>query len=239
MAQHVGYQDTPMLPGGKWHVHDGLRPQPTVIDPGDERRAPSDAVILFDGHGLGAWHDAKGPARWEAHRSYFEVKPGTGPITTNATFGDFQLHAEFATPDPAVGSDQGRGNSGIFLFGLYEIQVLDNFRNKTYPDGQAGALYGQYPPMVNACRPPGQWQTYDILFNSPIFDGERLVTPGYVTVIHNGVVVQNHRKILGTSEHRQLAHYDPHGPMGPITLQDHGHRVRYRNMWIRPMNQEE
>ena len=230
---HVGYQDTPLLPGGKWHVHDGNRPQPKVIDSGNSSKAPSDATILFNGRGLGQWHGENGAAKWVARKSYFEVAPGTGPITTNGEFGDFQLHIEFCSPNPPRGRDQDCGNSGVFLFGRYEIQVLDNFGNITYPDGQAGAIYGQYPPEVNASRRPGQWQTYDIIFNAPRFDGDRLVTPAYATVIHNGVLVQNHRALLGPTQHRALAHYTPHPLRGPIQLQDHGHPVRYRNVWIR------
>ena len=232
---HVGYQDTPLLPGGKWHVHDGTRPQPLVIDAGDSRRAPSDAVVLFNGRGLGAWRSGDAPAKWTSTRRYFEVKPGTGPIVTRGEFGDFQLHIEWCSPNPPRGRDQDRGNSGIFLFDRYEIQVLDNYGNVTYPDGQAGSIYGQYPPMVNASRRPGQWQTYDIFFTAPRFDGDKLKSPAYATVVHNGILVQNHRALLGPTQHRQLASYVPHGPKSPISLQDHGHPVRYRNIWIRDL----
>jgi hypothetical protein len=237
----LGYQDTPLLPGGKWHVHDGLRPQPKVIDPGTAStqdapgRPPSDAVVLFDGKDLSHWRSDKdnSPAQWNVENGELVIKPGAGAIHTTDTFQDCQIHVEFCEPTVIKGNGQGRGNSGVFLYGLYEFQVLDSFNNPTYPDGQAGALYGQYPPLVNASRAPGQWQTYDIFFTAPRFDGNKLLSPAYATIVHNGVLVQNHAKIMGPMFHKQYPKYIPHPPRGPLGLQDHGNPVRYRNIWVR------
>jgi hypothetical protein len=237
----LGYKDTPMLPGGKWHVHDGDRPQPPVITPGTcstqevPGRAPSDAVVLFDGQDLSHWHDGKGgPANWTIEAGALVIKPGTGAITSRDEFGDCQLHLEFAAPVPPRGRDQGRGNSGVMFFGRYELQVLDSFQNRTYPDGQAAAIYGQYPPLVNASRAPGQWQTYDIIFTGPRFKANgSLESPAYVTMLYNGVLVHNHTPLMGPMVYRALARYAPHGPKGPILLQDHGDPVRFRNIWVR------
>jgi hypothetical protein len=240
----LGYQDTPMLPGGKWHVHDGTRPQPKIIDPGTASteetpgRPPSDAIVLFDGKDLSHWRNGNGPAKWDVENGVMTVKPGTGNIQTTDQLGDCQLHVEWSAPTPPRGSSQGRGNSGVMFFGgRYEVQVLDSFDNKTYPDGQAAAIYGSYPPLVNACRKPGEWQTYDIIFNVPHFDGDKLVKPGYFTVLHNGIIVQNHVELLGDTAHRQMPVYHPHPPTGPLMLQDHGNRVRYRNIWYRELKE--
>lgn len=239
----VGYTDTPFLPGGKWRVHDGDRPQPPVIDPGTAStqdqpgRPPSDAVVLFDGKDLARWRDGKGgEARWTVEAGALVIDPKGGPISTRDEFGDCQLHIEWAAPDPPKGRDQGRGNSGVMFFGRYEIQVLDGFENVTYPDGQAAAIYGQYPPLVNASRKPGAWQSYDILFTAPRFKPDGSVeSPAFVTMLHNGVVVHNHAPLLGAVAFRALAKYAPHGPKGPITLQDHGNPVRFRNIWVREL----
>jgi hypothetical protein len=238
----LGYTDTPFLPGGKWRVHDGARPQPAVVDPGTAStqeqagRPPSDAVVLFDGKDLSHWLDDKGePAAWTVEDGAMVVKAGKGTVRTREEFGDCQLHIEWSAPTLGMGSGQGRGNSGVFLFGRYEIQVLDSHGNKTYPDGQASAIYGQYPPLVNASRKPGQWQTYDILFTAPRFKEGQLEKPAFATVIHNGVVVHNHAELLGPMAHRQLPKYTPHGPKGPISLQDHGNPVRFRNIWVREL----
>jgi hypothetical protein len=237
----VGFNDTPMLPGGKWHVHDGNRPRPPVINPGtsstqhEPGQAPSDATILFDGRDLSHWKGRRGrPAEWKVEEGAMVIKPGAGEITSKEEFGDCQLHLEFAAPVPARGRDQGRGNSGVMFFGRYEIQVLDSFENITYADGQTAAIYGQYPPLVNAARPPGQWQTYDIIFTAPRFkpDGS-LESPAYVTMLHNGVLVHNHREVIGAMAYRAVGKYTPHGPKGPILLQDHGNPVRFRNIWVR------
>ncbi|MBK7404135.1 MAG: DUF1080 domain-containing protein [Phycisphaerales bacterium] len=241
MAQGVGYDDTPQLPGQKWKVHDRMRPNPPVVDPGparDPAPAPSDATVLFDGKNLDAWQTADGgTAGWTLlPDGAMQVKPGAGDIMTKEHFGDCQLHIEWATPKTPVGESQERGNSGVFFFGRYEVQVLDSYDNKTYADGQAGALYGQYPPLVNASRGPGEWQTYDIVFEAPVFDGDKVVKPAYATVIHNGVVVQNHRALIGSTLHRAVGTYTPHEPTGEIKLQDHGNPTRYRNIWIRSID---
>lgn len=236
----VGYSDGPRIPDSKWRVHDGERPQPRVVTPGTTStdstpgKPPSDAIVLFDGKDLSQWTGKDGKAQWQVADGCAVVN-GTGDIQTRAEFGDCQLHIEWASPREVKGDSQGRGNSGVFLMGRYEVQVLDSHGNATYPDGQAGALYGQSPPLVNASRGPGEWQTYDIVFRAPRFDGEKLVAPAMVTVIHNGVVVHHGFEILGTSTHRRLAKYEPHGPRGPIRLQDHGNPVRYRNVWVREL----
>jgi hypothetical protein len=234
----IGFDNTPFLPDSKWRVHDGNRPQPTVISPGrwnlNQRKPPSDAIILFDGTDLSKWIGKGGQARWKVENGYMEVVKNTGDIQTNEPFGDCQLHIEWQTPAKIAGSGQGRGNSGVFLMGFYEIQVLDSYNNITYPDGQAGAIYGQSPPLVNACRPPGEWQSYDIIFQAPRFKEERLEKPAYITVIQNDVVIHHHQKIIGPTAHKKWTKYKPHGPAA-IKLQDHGNPVRYRNIWIRPL----
>jgi hypothetical protein len=240
----TGYTDTPLIPGSKWRVHDDARPRPPVITPGTfstpdiPGKPPSDAMVLFDGKNLDAWRTAKGePARWKVENGYLEVAPGAGDIITRAEFGDSQLHIEWRAPTPPQGDSQGRGNSGIFLMGLYETQVLDCFHNLTYADGQAGAVYGQMPPLVNACRPPGEWQTYDIVYTAPRFKDGKIDVPGFVTTFHNGVMVQNHTQILGATEHRAVPKLVVHEPKGPLVLQDHRNPVRFRNIWIRPLGE--
>ena len=238
----TGYSDTPLLPGTKWHVHDGNRPHPAAVDPGtfgsdsQPGKPPADATILFDGKSLDAWQDEQGgPARWKIEKGYVEVAPGTGDIQTKQTFSDYQLHVEFAEPAPASGHSQERGNSGVFLAGMYEVQVLDGYNNVTYADGQVSALYGQSPPLVNAARPPGRWQTYDIIFTTPRFTGDKLTKPGYVTVFLNGVLTQNHTELLGPTVHHALPKWVPHEPNMPVRLQDHHMLVRFRNIRIRPL----
>jgi hypothetical protein len=233
----IGYTDTPLIPGSKWRVHDIDRPRPSVVKPGDHAGAPpADAVVLFDGKNLQAWQDAKGGAAgWKVEKGYVEVVAGSGNIATKQKFGDCQLHVEFRSPTPPKGSSQERGNSGVFLSGLYEIQVLDSFDNLTYADGQASAVYGQSPPMVNASRPPGEWQSYDIIYTAPRFEQGKLAKPGYVTVFHNGVLTQNHTQLLGGTVHRALPKQVVHEVEGPIELQDHHTPVRYRNIWVRPI----
>ncbi len=240
--EHLGYQDTPMLPGGKWHVHDGLRPQPKEIDPGTfssqemPGTPPSDAIVLFDGKDLSHWKNGNGgPAGWTVENGYMKIAPKSGSISTRDEIGDCQLHIEWSAPTPPRGRGQERGNSGVLFFGRYEIQVLDSYQAKTYPDGQASAIYGTYPPLVNATRKPGEWQVYDILFTVPRFDGAKLVKPGYFTVLHNGVVVHNHAELLGNSNHRALPNYVAHPLKGSLVLQDHGNPVRYRNIWYREL----
>src|SRR5258706_8006771 len=238
----IGYQDTPILPGGKWHVHDGTRPQPTIIDPGSAStqeapgKPPSDAHILFDGTDLSKWIGDNGkPAAWVVSNGFMTITPKTRGIHTVEDIGDCQMHIEWSAPNPPRGRDQDRGNSGVIFFNKYEVQVLDSYENITYPDGQAASIYGSYPPLVNAMRKPGEWNVYDIFFNVPRFKDGKLEKPGYFTVIHNGVIVQNHVELLGDSFHRKMPAYTPHAPKGPLYLQDHGHPVRYRNIWYREL----
>lgn len=203
-------------------------PEPAVVDPGPVGGPPSDAIVLFDGKDLSQWNGAD---KWVVEDGV--ASPRGGDIRTKAAFGDCQLHIEWATPDHVSGSGQGRGNSGIFFGGQYEIQVLDSFENKTYFDGQAGSLYKSKPPLVNASRKPGEWQTYDIVYNAPRFNEQgTIVKPGYVTVLHNGVLVQNHTEILGETSYESPPVLKPHGP-APIRLQYHGNPVRFRNIWLR------
>ena len=241
-AQGVGYDDGPKLPDQPWRVHDINRPNPPIVDPGPapEKPAPvpSDAIILFDGSNLDAWQHAKGrtPAWDLLENDIMQVKPGTGDLMTRQNFGDVQFHIEWATPEKVEGQSQQRGNSGVFFLGRYEIQILDSYDNKSYADGQAAALYGQHPPLVNASRPPGQWQTFDIIFQAPRFDDDgNLERPAFVTVFHNGVLVHNHQPMLGATRHRAVATYAAHEPTGPIKLQDHGNTMRFRNIWVRPL----
>ncbi len=242
----LGYTDTPMLPSGKWHVHDPNRPVPPVVKPGATfshgASPPADATVLFDGTDLSHWTDDKGGApQWVIHGDYMECKPHSGYIYTKEKFGDFQLHLEWAEPTNAAGHSQERGNSGVFLQGVFEIQVLDSYKNPTYPDGQCGALYGQSPPLANACKMPGEWQSYDIVFEAARWDeNHKLVRPASVTVIQNGVLVQNHQALLGPTGHKILANYDKElPPTGPLALQDHGNPIRFRNIWIRSIPDEE
>jgi hypothetical protein len=241
----LGYQDTPLIPGTQWHVHDGTRPQPPVVTPGEFSTqekvgtAPSDAVVLFDGKDLSQWRTGNGgEAGWKVENGYAEVVPKSGDIFTKQEFGpDVQIHIEFATPPPQ-GDGQGRGNSGIFLFGRYEIQILDSYNNPTYPDGQATAIYGFMPPLVNASRPPGQWQVYDIVFTAPKLKDGKVVEPACITTFVNGVCVQNHTKIMGPTKHKQVTNYDGDFPeKAPIRIQDHKNDppVRVRNIWLRPL----
>jgi 3-keto-disaccharide hydrolase len=236
----VGYDDTPMQPNGKWRIHDGNRPQPRVVNPGPAPAAPlnvpADATVLIGANGdLSAWQmDNGSPATWAMKDGV--VSTGKGRIRTKAEFTDFQLHVEFATPSEVKGDSQERGNSGVFLVGVFEIQVLDSYQNRTYSDGSASAMYGQYPPLVNASRPPGQWQTYDITFTAPRFTQAGAVDkPAIVTVFHNGVLVHNATAFWGPTAHKQIPPYKPEHAKGPLALQDHGNPVRYRNVWIRPI----
>ncbi|MGE5646050.1 MAG: DUF1080 domain-containing protein [Acidobacteriota bacterium] len=238
-----GFLDTPILPGQKWHVHDSTRPHPRAVTPGapstqeQAGTAPSDAVVLFDGKDLSHWVNVRqGKAsapKWKLGDGYFEVAGDTGDLVSKEKFGSAQIHVEWATPAPPVGTDQMRGNSGVIIMSRYEIQVLDNYRSPTYADGFAGAIYGQFPPLVNASRKPGEWQTYDIAFEAPQFEKDKVVKPAYVTVFHNGVMVHHHQPIIGRMAYRQVGTYAPHGREEPLLLQDHGCAVRYRNIWVR------
>jgi Domain of Unknown Function (DUF1080) len=242
----LGFTDTPILPGLKWHVHDPDRPHPPVVTPGASPYAPpSDAIVLFDGKDLSKWaQEGRGEnkgkivdAQWPVKNGYFEVGPNTGDLFTREKFGDCQLHVEWSEPPDIRGSSQGRGNSGVLLMHRYEIQVLDAFRNPTYADGQAGAMYGQWPPLANPSRPPGEWNIYDIVFEAPKFEGEKLVKHAYFTVFMNGVLMHNRKESMGPMVYRQVAHYTPHSGEEPLGLQDHHNPVRYRNIWIRRLRQ--
>jgi hypothetical protein len=242
-----GYNDTPQIPGQKWKVHDMTRPRPAKITPAPyvKEGPPSDAIVLFDGHDLSKWEQQAGRGgpvqepKWKVQDDYFEIVPRTGRIRTKEKFGDVQLHVEWLIPKEAVGEGQGRGNSGIELMSRYEIQVLESHTNLTYADGGAGAMYGMFPPMVNPSRPQGEWNVYDIFFEAPKFDGEKLVKPAYFTVVYNGVLVQNHKEQLGTTIWRQNAKYAPHAPEEPLSIQDHSQPVRFRNIWIRRLKEVE
>jgi hypothetical protein len=232
----LGYSDTPLVPGTEWHIHDGTRPQPRVVTPGAGANPPSDATVLFDGSSLSGWQSVKGgPAGWKVVKGYMEVVPKTGNIRTTESYGSMQLHLEFASPAEVKGDGQGRGNSGVFLMGLYEIQVLDNFRNPTYADGTVGAIYGQFPPMVNPIRKPGEWNSYDILWEAPVFHGDALASPAHLSVILNGVAIHCHTRLMGLTWHKTVPVYKPHPPTGPLELQDHGDLVRFRNIWMREL----
>jgi 3-keto-disaccharide hydrolase len=236
----VGYDDTPMQPNGKWHIHDANRPQPRVVTPGAAPATPipppNDATVLIGTRDdLSAWQmDNGSPATWAISNGV--ASTGKGRIRTRAEFTDFQLHVEFATPKDVKGDSQDRGNSGVFLLGVFEIQVLDSYQNRTYADGSAGAMYGQYPPLVNASRPPGEWQSYDIAFTAPRFTPAGTIEkPAVVTVFHNGVLVHHATSFLGPTAHKQIPPYKAEFAKGPIALQDHGNPVHYRNVWIRPL----
>ena len=229
-----------------WPIHSMSRPRPPVIDPGPYTQPtppPSDAIVLFDGRDLSNWHTADssgGPAGWKVEHGYMEVVGGAGSIASRRGFGDVQLHVEWATPNPPTGEGQERGNSGVYLMSTYEVQVLDSYQNITYADGQAAAIYGQYPPVVNASRPPGQWQTYDIVFHRPRFgEGGNVLRPARVTVLHNGVLVQDNVALTGPTAHQKRPPYTPHADRLPLMLQDHGSPVRYRNIWLRELHESE
>jgi hypothetical protein len=231
-------------PDSNWLGHDRTRPQPPKIDPGTSSsqeqpgRPPADAVVLFDGKDLSQWVASDGsPTRWIVKDGFMECVRGSGYIRTLQNFGDCQLHIEWAAPVPAEGQGQGRGNSGVF-FGMdrYEVQVLDSYENTTYADGSAGSIYGQYSPLVNASRPPGQWQAYDILYTAPQFNSEgQLETPAKLTIFHNGVLIQQDVELTGPTSWLERAPYSPHPEKQPISLQDHGNPVRFRNIWVREL----
>jgi type 1 glutamine amidotransferase len=243
----VGYTDSPMLPGSKWRVHDKNRPRPTVLKPLNADAghgygvAPSDATVLFDGTDLSKWKKsgkADEAAPWKATPEFFEVVPKSGSIETKDSFGDIQLHIEWSAPEKVEGNSQGRGNSGVIIMGRYEIQILDSYQNDSYADGQAASIYGQFPPQVNVTNAPGKWNAYDILFEAPRFEGEKLIKPARATVLHNGVLVQNAKEFIGPMAHKEVAPYRAHPPKGPIQLQDHNNPTRFRNVWVRPLREE-
>jgi hypothetical protein len=220
----------------RW-LHGITWPEPPVVTPGDDKHsAPSDAVVLFDGKDLDAW---KGAEKWTVDADgAFTVK---GAIQTKQEFGDCQLHLEFATPNPPKGKGQGRGNNGVgFIGAKYEIQVLDSYDNKTYPEGMVASVYNQKPPMVNAARKPGEWQTFDIIFTAPRFDaGGNVTQPAYFTILHNGVLVQNHTEVKGLTYYDKENKYTRHADKGPLVLMYHGDPVRFRNIWIREFKELE
>ncbi len=240
----TGYTDTPYLPGNRWRVHDDARPRPEVVSPGKTASdAPSDAIVLFDGTNFDEWIMEKddAPADWVLGDGYMEVPPkgeGVGGyIRTKREFGDVQLHIEWATPKKVEGNSQGRGNSGVFFLGGYELQVLDSYENKSYADGQASAIYGYKPPLVNASRKPGEWQTYDVIFEAPKWDAEgNLLKKAYITVFHNGVLTHHRQPYLGPSGHKKVATYNHPVEKGPIKLQNHNNPTRFRNIWVRELD---
>jgi hypothetical protein len=214
-----------------------FEPAPPVVKPGENTAPPSDAIVLFGGADLSQWQDRKGnPPRWEVKDGVVTVMKKTGPMITKQSFGDCQLHIEWRTPTEITGDGQSRGNSGIFLANRYEVQVLDSYENSTYVNGQAGAIYKQHIPLVNACRQPGEWQAFDIVYIAPRFqeDGS-LLTPGYFTVFHNGVLIQNHVELKGSTANIGKPSWEKHEIKQPISLQDHGNPVSYRNIWIREL----
>jgi hypothetical protein len=219
---------------GDRFVYPIVWPEPPVVTPGENNSAPSDAVVLYDGKNFDAW---KGAENWKPDADGgFTVK---GNLETKRDFGDCQLHVEWAEPNPPHGKDQGRGNNGIgFMGARYEIQVLDSYENPTYFEGQCASVYNQTPPMVNASRKPGEWQTYDIVFNVPHFDAEgKVVKPAYVTVLHNGVLVQNHTEVKGYTYYDKPNTYTKHAEKLPLVLMYHGDPVRFRNIWIRDVKE--
>lgn len=231
-------------PDPNWLGHDRDRPLPTPIAPGSfssqeqPGKPPSDATVLFDGKDLSAWVAMDGsPTKWVIHEGALECVPGSGYVRSQQSFGDCQLHVEWAAPTPPHGDSQGRGNSGVFFgFGQYEVQVLDSYQNKTYADGSAASIYGQYPPLVNASLPPGQWQVYDIVWTAPRFDeAGNLLAKARITVFQNGVLVQNNVELTGPTGWIGRVPYKAHPPRLPIAFQDHGNPVRYRNVWVREL----
>ncbi len=223
MVNQAGAQE--YLTGIQWA-------KPNVITPGQAGSAPSDAVVLFDGKDMSRWNGAE---NWKVADG--AVIAGPGQVTSKDVFGDCQVHIEWMSDIKAKGSGQGRSNSGVFLMGIYEVQVLDSYENETYFDGQCGAIYKQSPPLVNACRKPGEWQSYDIIWTAPRFEDGKLVSPAYVTVLHNGVLVQNHFELLGDTPYNRAPEYRPHGDKGPIALQYHGNPVQFRNIWVRELKE--
>ena len=232
----IGYKDTPVLPWCGFHVHDPDRPAPPKVTPGspgtNEKagNAPSDAIVLFDGGDLSKWK----PSDWKIENR--ELVAVSGNLTTNQAFGDCQLYLEWQVPDPPQGRMFDHGNNGVLLMGLFEIQIFDSYTDKLYPDGQAASVYGQIPPMVNACRKPGQWQSYDIVFFAPVFKNGKLERPARVTVLHNGLLVHHNQEIYGPTGHRILPKYDkPIPDKLPLSLSAHNNPVRFRNIWLRPL----
>ncbi len=230
-----GSVNTPLQPQSKWHIHDPNRPQPPVAEPqydGNPVPPPKGAKVLFDGSSLDTWQNKN----WQIKDGV--LISGKGAQKSVEGFGDCHLHVEWMVPSKLKGWGQSQGNSGVFLMDKYEIQVLNCWGNRTYPDGMTGAMYGQYPPLVNACRPPDEWQSYDIHFKAPVFKDNQLVSPAYVTVYFNNVVIQDNKAFLGPTVWRRSASYKHHPPKGPIQLQSHGSPVNYRNIWLAPLEKK-
>ena len=226
-----GYDDA-KNPGSEWFVHDPSRPQPPLADKNDIKpnlgaKPPEGAVVIFDGEKLNA------NAKWKVENGYAEV--AGGGLTSKESFGSAHFHIEWASPKEVKGAGQGRGNSGIIIMGKYEVQVLDSWKNATYPDGMAGSVYGQNPPKVNAAVEPGEWNSYDIEWHAPKFEGGKLVKPARVTVIWNGVKVQDNYELVGVVSHRGATKYQPHPEKLPLHIQDHGDKVRFKNIWVKPI----
>jgi hypothetical protein len=238
-----GYNDTPQITGQKWKVHDIERPRPVKIAPAlplSYAAPPADSIVLFNGKDLSQWvTGGRGGAtqepRWKVENGYIEIVPRTGRLLTKDKFGDCQLHVEWMIPREAKGNGQSIGNSGIELMSRYEIQVLESNDHLTYADGGAGSIYGVWPPLVNPSRPMGEWNVYDVFFEAPRFEGDKMVKPAYLTLLFNGVLVQNHRAYLGTTVWRRVGVYRPHGAEESLSLQDHNQPVRFRNIWIRKL----
>ncbi|HEY6563619.1 MAG TPA: DUF1080 domain-containing protein, partial [Pirellulaceae bacterium] len=227
-----------------WRQHDTQRPRPPVVTPGEIDRpapAPSDAIVLFDGTDLSRWQaPGGGETKWKVSDGTMCPTPGAGTIETKDPYGDVQLHLEWQAPLPAVGNGQGRGNSGVWFMSRYEFQILDSYKNETYADGQAAAIYGQDPPLVNASLPPGKWQAYDVVFRAPAFDRNGAVKrPASITAFHNGLLVQDHRLIQGRTDWLRLLPYEAHADKEPLGLQDHGNPILFRNIWIRELASED
>lgn len=224
----------------QWKSHDMSRPRPQVVEALPQSLpmpAPANATILFDGKDLSNWTNTKNEAAvWKVENGYMEIVPGTGGIQTKKNFGDVYLHVEWASPYPAKDTSQDRGNSGIFFMSQYELQVLDSYHADTYADGQAGALYGQVPPRFNVCKPPGEWQAYDIFFRRPRFAVDSsLISPASITVLHNGILIQDNENYAGPTSWLKFLPYKKHADQLPLMLQEHNCAVRFRNIWALPL----
>ena len=234
-GQAVGYKDTPILPWAGYHKHDPDRPLPKEVVPGAPSTqdkvgtAPSDAIVLFDGADTSQWE----PNKWKIETG--ELEATEGDIDTKQSFGDCQLHVEWQAPDPPRGPQMNRGNSGVYFMSLYEVQISDSYTEKIYPDGSAAAIYGETPPLVNATLPPGKWQTFDIIFTAPVFEDDQLVKPATITMFHNGLLVHHNTEIHGPCAWRKIEPYTAHPAKQPLRLQAHGNPVRFRNIWLRPL----
>lgn len=227
-----GYKNTPKLPWCGYHVHDPDRPAPKRINPGpapEPTPAPADAVILFDGKDLSQWQET------ECKMVDGYIEAGNGPFVSKQEFGDCQIHVEFILPANFKGPWHDQGNNGVLISGLYEIQIFDSFSEKIYPDGQCASIYGQTPPLVNVSRPPGEWQTFDIVFTAPVFEGDKLAKPARVTMFHNAVLVHLNEEVRGETGHCILPVYSKKTSKGPLAFAGHGCPVRFRNVWVRPL----